>query len=108
VLSRRSTRTATVLDPDDENDGLDDVVETNTGVFVSASDTGTDPNNADSDGDGLSDGAEVHGGTDPNDANSPGSSPIPALPLPASVLLALAVLVGAARTLRGEPHDATS
>ena len=44
---------------DTDGDGLLDSVETNTGTFVSATDTGTDPNNADTDGDGISDGDEV-------------------------------------------------
>ena len=44
---------------DSDFDGLDDAVETNTGVYVSASDTGTNPNAADTDGDGLNDGIEV-------------------------------------------------
>ena len=51
---------------DSDGDGLDDSVETNTGTFVSASDTGTNPNVVDSDNDGFSDGAEVSFGTDPN------------------------------------------
>jgi len=34
-------------------------VETNTGIFVNDSDTGTDPNNDDTDGDGMLDGTEV-------------------------------------------------
>ena len=44
---------------DTDGDGLPDDVETNTGSFLSITDTGTDPNNADSDGAGLSDGVEV-------------------------------------------------
>jgi hypothetical protein len=51
---------------DSDGDGLTDDVETNTGVYVSPSDTGTDPNNPDTDGDGFSDGDEVNQGTDPN------------------------------------------
>ena len=52
---------------DADNDGLSDSVETNTGVYVSPEDTGTDPNNPDTDGDGVSDGKEVlELGTDPN------------------------------------------
>ena len=60
-------------DADDDNDGLLDVVETNTGTFVGASDTGTDPRNADSDGDGIADGLEVSAGTNPaQSASAPG------------------------------------
>jgi hypothetical protein len=43
------------LDPDDDNDGLADTVESGTGVFVSASDTGSNPNATDTDGDGFGD-----------------------------------------------------
>jgi len=46
-------------DPDDDNDGLLDPVETNTGTFVDLSDTGTDPLKPDTDRDGCSDGREV-------------------------------------------------
>lgn len=55
-----------ICDDDDDNDGLLDIHETNTGVFVSVTDTGSDPLNPDSDGDTLNDGVEVTGGTDPN------------------------------------------
>jgi hypothetical protein len=58
-----------VCDPDDDNDGLDDVVETNTGTYTSPTDTGTDPFNADTDGDGPTDGFEVQFGSDPTDPN---------------------------------------
>jgi hypothetical protein len=48
-------------------------VETNTGTFVSASDTGTNPTKADTDGDGLDDGDEVNThGTNPHIADSDG------------------------------------
>ena len=43
---------------DSDGDGLSDGVETNTGVYVSPTDTGTDPNNADSDSDGVDDNAD--------------------------------------------------
>lgn len=65
------------LDSDDDGDGLDDVVETNLGIFASPSDTGTDSLNPDTDGDGVADGVEVSAGSDPND---PLSFP-PAVPL---------------------------
>jgi len=55
---------------DSDDDGIPDVFETDTGTYVSPSDTGTDPNDSDSDDDGLNDGAEVTLGTDPNDADS--------------------------------------
>ena len=64
------------LDDDDDNDGLLDTVETNTGVFSSAFDTGSDPLDPDSDGDGFLDGEEVAAGSDPND---PGSTPVAAV-----------------------------
>ena len=53
---------------DSDFDGLDDAVETNTGVYVSPSDTGTTPGAADSDGDGVPDGLEVKEETSPVDA----------------------------------------
>jgi hypothetical protein len=56
-------------DPDDDNDGLTDVVETNTGIFVDATNTGSNPLNADTDSDGINDGPEVTAGTNPNKAN---------------------------------------
>jgi len=49
-------------DTDDDNDGLLDTVETATGIWVSSSDTGTNPKNADTDGDGLNDGVETNTG----------------------------------------------
>lgn len=64
----------TNLESDDtDEDGLSDGVETNTGVFVSASDRGTDPRRADTDGDGLADGVESNSGTFV-DASDPGTN----------------------------------
>ena len=78
---------------DVDGDGLIDLVETNTGIFVSASDTGTDPMNPDTDGDGFTDGEEVQAGSDPTDS----ASTPPALPaLPAYGHLLLIVLMLAA------------
>lgn len=54
---------------DSDGDGLDDSVETNTGVYVSETDTGTDPNNPDTDNDGVPDGLEITEGTDPTNLN---------------------------------------
>ena len=46
---------------DADGDRLPDCVETNTGVYLSSLDTGTDPDKADTDGDYISDGDEVLG-----------------------------------------------
>ena len=48
-------------DPDIDGDGLANVYETNNGTFVSATNTGTNPLDADSDDDGFNDGSEVNG-----------------------------------------------
>lgn len=50
---------------DRDGDGILDDYETQTGTFVSTSDTGTDPDNPDTDGDGFKDGIEVANGTNP-------------------------------------------
>jgi len=77
-------RTTNPKNADTDNDGLRDGVETKTGKFISATDTGTDPLVADSDGDGLKDGVEnpklpydparpqQQSGTDPNKTDSDG------------------------------------
>jgi len=92
-------------DSDDDGDGLDDAVETDTGVFVSASDTGTDPLHLDSDGDGHLDGAEVAAGSDPLDplsvpAGGEPPSPVPALGPLGRLALLLAFLTAPALRLR--------
>ena len=45
--------------PDTDNDGLSDFVETNTGLFIDGNDTGTNPLFGDTDGDGLGDAEEL-------------------------------------------------
>jgi hypothetical protein len=55
-----------VANIDSDGDGLSDSVETNTGVYVSGTETGTNPINPDSDGDGVPDGLEISEATDPN------------------------------------------
>jgi len=45
-----------VADTDDDADGLNDSIETGTGTYVDGSDTGTNPLNPDTDGDGICDG----------------------------------------------------
>jgi hypothetical protein len=62
-------------DDDDDGDGLPDVVETNTGVYVDATHRGTDPLRTDSDGDGVSDGVET-GTSVWNGASDRGTSPV--------------------------------
>jgi predicted flap endonuclease-1-like 5' DNA nuclease/alpha-tubulin suppressor-like RCC1 family protein len=51
-----------VADSDDDGDGLSDSVETDTGTYVDATDTGTDPLNPDTDGDGICDGPNAVAG----------------------------------------------
>jgi len=60
---------------DTDGDGLDDGVETNTGTWVNATDTGTDPANPDTDNDDLLDGVETNTGTFV-DASNTGTSPL--------------------------------
>ena len=58
-------------DMDSDQDDLLDSVETNTGVYVDINDTGTDPEEDDTDGDGLKDGDEVNiYQTDPTDSDT--------------------------------------
>ncbi len=59
-----------LLQLDSDGDGLPNWVETGTGVFRSSTDTGTNPNNPDTDGDGVLDGQEVPAGTNPNESTS--------------------------------------
>ncbi|BCX46176.1 beta-glucosidase [Haloferula helveola] len=70
---------ALTFDPfpgDADYDGIQDTDETNTGTYVSPSDTGTDPALYDTDGDGISDGDEIDTGkgsaffSDPNKADT--------------------------------------
>lgn len=98
--------------PDSDGDGLLDGVESATGVYVDASDTGTHPLFADSDRDGLGDSLEVptephlgiaQPGTDPNQKDSDGDgyddrlethnafSPIDPLSFPATIILGTGV-----------------
>ena len=72
-----ATQTLTVavtgLNPtqDQDGDGLLNGVETGTGIFVSAGNTGSDPYKNDSDGDGYLDGVEVSGASGLGYASNP-------------------------------------
>jgi len=66
-------------DADTDGDGLSDGAESNTGTYVSSSNTGTDPTSVDTDKDGLNDAVETNTGTyvgrtdtgtDPNDSDT--------------------------------------
>ena len=76
---------------DRDEDLLRNGVETGTGVFVSAADTGSDPALKDTDGDGFDDGDEVlNWNSDPNDPNDPNAKEVPSVGA-----LGLSVLAGA-------------
>ena len=64
------TRGTSAVNPDSDSDGLLDGRETDTGIFVSATDTGTTPLSADTDADGVPDGLEITLLTNPVDATS--------------------------------------
>ena len=88
-------------DADDDGDSLLDVYETDTGIFVSAFETGTNPLLADSDGDLFDDDVEIAAGSDPNDILSFPLSAVPLLPF-GGVLALCAALGGVAfRALMG-------
>jgi hypothetical protein len=78
---------------DRDSDTLLNGVETGTGIFVNADDTGTSAAMADTDGDGYDDGVEVSLGTDPNNALDFPGSLVPSVPSVSH--LGMAVLVGA-------------
>lgn len=62
--------------PDTDGDRLPDCAETNDGVFVTATQAGTDPSVADTDGDGIDDGDEVLGTLDGLDLPAMGTNPL--------------------------------
>ena len=53
---------------DSDDDGLSDLVEDGTGVFVDGTSTGTDPLDIDSDGGGIADAREIFRGLDPTES----------------------------------------
>lgn len=87
------------LDDDDDGDGLEDLVETATGIFVSALNTGSSPFLPDSDGDGVNDGVEVLAGTDPNDELSRPAAQVPSAGVLSGAMLLSLMLFFATRAL---------
>ncbi len=82
--------------PDADGDGILNEHETGTGVFNGPTDTGTDPLNPDTDGDGWNDWIEIVVGSDPNDPESvPPVSSVPALGTVGRLLLVATLLGGA-------------
>ena len=61
-------------DFDDDDDGVADIYESDTGIYVGVTNTGTDPLDPDSDDDSLPDGAEVALGLDPNNPDTDGDT----------------------------------
>jgi hypothetical protein len=84
--TQTTSLTVTGLDPalDGDGDGLANGVETGTGTLVSASNTGTNPYIADSDGDGRNDGSEVNGTSGLGYASNPNIPNYPDMAVPGS------------------------
>lgn len=76
IFGSRFESEASGCELDSDDDTLPDCAETATGRYVSPTDTGTDPRNRDTDGDGLSDGIEVMGTLDGLDLPALGVSPL--------------------------------
>jgi hypothetical protein len=64
------------LGTDSDGDRLDDCYETNSGTFVSPTNTGTDPQDPDTDADGMTDGDEVLGTAAGLDLPAMGTNPL--------------------------------
>ena len=64
-------------DTDDDDDWLLDIYETDTRIFIDETNTGSDPLNPDTNGNGINDGEEVYSGGDPNSAPTPMPTPTP-------------------------------
>jgi hypothetical protein len=97
-----SSRIVLAASPSSDEDGdlLLDIVETGTGVYVSPTDTGSDPLDWDTDNDGFNDGWEVEVGSDPNDRAHTPRMMVPALGFWGRALLLLVLAGVAARGLR--------
>ena len=86
-------------DADDDNDTLLDAYEDGSGIFLSATQTGSNPLLSDTDGDGFDDDVEVAAGSNPNSAFSTPVAELPSLRWPGLLLLGLLLLVASRRTL---------
>ncbi len=86
---------------DRDQDTLLNGVETNTGVFVSASDTGSNPALADTDGDGFDDDVEVNNLPTPTDPNNPLDFPGAPAAVPLLSPLGIGALAGALQLAAG-------
>ena len=85
---------------DRDEDTLANGVETNTGTFIDANDTGSNPALADTDGDGFDDGVEVAAGSDPNDSASTPGTPVPLLAPLSTLILGAGLLLAMRQGLR--------
>jgi mono/diheme cytochrome c family protein len=86
---------------DRDGDGLGNGVETGTGIFVNANDTGTRADKVDTDDDGFDDPTEVGAGTDPNNALSyPGAPAVPVFSPWAVLVLAGGLSAGGWQMIR--------
>ncbi len=91
--------------PDTDADGLPDSVETKTGIYVDARNTGSDPAKADTDGDKVDDGTEVRFGTDPNNKDK---FPVPSIKYPISEAIYIVTVKLVANTPTVNLGNATS
>ena len=79
-IVRLTESTGEVLPADSDNDGIDDDTEVSVPPY-------TDPNNPDSDGDGVKDGNDAF----PLDSSRSAALPVPMMPLPVLFLLAISL-----------------